>query len=203
MGSSGNDDRPIKNPPDTRDGTSFPVPEVAAPGSLRRPVEPTVPFAATPSDGTAAAPTRPTTVTPTGIRGAVRRWRSWIVGGAAFLVALVVGGPRVLESLSVVSTDDAYVNGHVTLVAPRVAGTVTRVLVDDNNRVRKGQLLGQLDKEPYRVQVNIAQAAVVAARSDLVAAQAQTRGAEGQAQSLRFSLERASEAVDNRIALLR
>ncbi|HSB88968.1 MAG TPA: efflux RND transporter periplasmic adaptor subunit [Anaerolineales bacterium] len=91
----------------------------------------------------------------------------------------------------------------MTLVAPRVAGTVTRVLVDDNNRVRRGQLLVQLDKEPYQVQVNIAQAAVAAARSDLVTAQAQARGTEGQIRSLRFSLERAIEDVDNRIAMLR
>ncbi|HWT81724.1 MAG TPA: biotin/lipoyl-binding protein, partial [Candidatus Methylomirabilis sp.] len=146
---------------------------------------------------------RPATATPTGIRGALRRRRSWILGGVAFPVALFVGAPRVLESLSLVSTDDAYVNGHVTLVAPRVAGTVMRVLVDDNNRVRKGQLLVQLDKEPYQVQVNIAQAAVAAARADLVTAQAQTRGTEGQIRSLRFSLERAIEDVDNRVASLR
>ncbi|MGE5070019.1 MAG: biotin/lipoyl-binding protein, partial [Bacillota bacterium] len=82
------------------------------------------------------------------------------------------------------STDDAYVNGHVTLIAPRVPGKVVRVLVDDNNRVRKGDLLLQLDNEPYRVQVEIAQAAVASARSDLVTAQAQVRGAEGQIRSL-------------------
>ena len=47
------------------------------------------------------------------------------------------------------------------------------VLVDDNNRVHKGDLLVQFDKEPYQVQVNIAQAAVAAAQADLVAALAQ------------------------------
>src|SRR5574341_124886 len=103
----------------------------------------------------------------------------------------------------VVSTDDAYVNGRVTLVAPRVSGKVVRVLVDDNNRVHKGDLLVQLDKEPYQVQVKIAQAAVAAAHANLVSAQAEVRGAEGQARSLRFRLERAIEDVDNRIALLR
>ena len=157
----------------------------------------------TPSDGTAAGPSRPATVAPRSFRGIWRLRSSWIVGSAVLLVGLLAGGPRVLESLSVVSTDDAYVNGHVTLVAPRVAGTVTRVLVDDNNRVRKGQLLVQLDKEPYQVQVNIAQAAVTVARANLVTAQAEVRGAEGQARSLRFNLERAIEDVDNRVALLR
>jgi len=74
-----------------------------------------------------------------------------------------------------VSTDDAYVNGYVTFVAPRVTGQIARVLVDDNNRVHKGDLLVQLDPEPYQVQVTIAQAAVVAAQADLVATQAQVR----------------------------
>ena len=52
------------------------------------------------------------------------------------MVGLAVGGyflvPWVVTALNTVSTDDAYVNGHVTFVAPRVAGQVTKVLVDDN-----------------------------------------------------------------------
>ena len=102
-----------------------------------------------------------------------------------------------------VSTDDAYVNGYVTFVAPRVPGQVKRVLVDDNNRVRKGDLLVQLDPEPYEVQVKIAQAAVAAAQSDFVTAQATARGVAGQTRSLRFGLEHAIEDVDNQVALLR
>jgi membrane fusion protein (multidrug efflux system) len=136
------------------------------------------------------------------MRGA-GRWRSRLIGVAILPAVLIAGVPWVRQSLSTVSTDDAYVNGHVTLVAPRVAGKVVRVLVDDNNRVRKGQLLVRLDKEPYQVQVNIARAAVEASRADLVAAQAQVRGTEGQTRSLRFALEHAIEDVHNRIALLR
>jgi len=131
-----------------------------------------------------------------------RRWWIWIIGFVLIVFALIAGVPWFIKSLSTVSTDDAYINGHVTFVAPRVAGQVARVLVDDNNRVRKGDLLVQLDKEPYQAQVNIAQSAVDAAQSDLVITQAQTRGAEGQTRSLRFNLERAIEDVDNQIALL-
>ena len=156
-----------------------------------------------PKTVTAAQPAQPETVRPPAIRGAVRRWRSWIIGGAVVLVALIVGVPWIRQLLSTVSTDDAFVNGHVTFVAPRVAGRVVRVLVDDNSRVRKGDLLVEIDKEPYQVQVNIAQAAVASARANLVTAQAEIRGAEGQARSLRFSLQRAIEDVDNRVASLR
>src|SRR5262245_20635679 len=60
---------------------------------------------------------------------------------ALVLIAVgVVGIPWIRLSLNTVSTDDAYVNGHVTFVAPRVSGQISRVLVDDNNRVRKGDL---------------------------------------------------------------
>jgi membrane fusion protein (multidrug efflux system) len=69
--------------------------------------------------------------------------------------------------------------------------------------VRKGDLLVQLDKEPYQVQVGIAEAAVGAAQADLVATQARTRGLEGQARSLRFNLQKAIESVNNQVALLR
>jgi membrane fusion protein, multidrug efflux system len=125
------------------------------------------------------------------------------VGVLALLLILFEGVPWLRNALRTVSTDDAYVNGHVTFVAPYVSGQVTRVLVDDNNRVRTGDLLVQLDKEPFQVQLHIAQAAVDAAQADLVAAQAQARGLEGQARSLRFNLDHAIEDVDNQVSLLR
>lgn len=127
----------------------------------------------------------------------------WVVGGIGLVVVLIVGGVWVRNALRTESTDDAFVNGHVTFVAPRVGGQVARVLVDDNNRVRKGDILVQLDPEPYRVQLKIAESAVTTAQADLEYAQAQARGTVGQARSLRFALEHAMEDVDNQIALLR
>jgi membrane fusion protein (multidrug efflux system) len=131
----------------------------------------------------------------------VRHRKLWIIGGVA-IVVLIALIPWIIRTLNTVETDDAYVNGHVTFVAPRIGGQVARVLVDDNNRVHKGDLLVQLDAEPYRVQLNIAQAAVDAAQSDLVAAQADVRAAAGKARAARFSLQHAVEDVDNQISLL-
>jgi membrane fusion protein (multidrug efflux system) len=111
--------------------------------------------------------------------------------------------PIVKTMLDTVSTDDAYVNGHVTYVAPRVAGQVSRVLVDDNERVKKGDLLVQLDKEPYQVQVDIKKASLVAAEAELMAARAQVRGILAQAGSLRWKLQRSIEDVDDSVAVLR
>ncbi len=124
-----------------------------------------------------------------------------ILGGLASGVYWLL--PTIQTALNTVSTDDAYVNGHVTLVAPRVSGQVTRVLVDDNYRVKKGALLVQLDKEPYQVQVAIKRAAVGAAEADLTAAEAQMRGLEAIGGSQRWQLQSAMEQVNNQIATLR
>jgi hypothetical protein len=100
------------------------------------------------------------------------------------------GVPWIQHSLSTVSTDDAYVNSYVTFVAPRVSGQVLRVLVDDNNRVNKGDVLVQLDPEPFQVQVAIRQAAVDTAQASLVVAEATVRSQLGLARGYRFKLPR-------------
>src|SRR5260221_6802526 len=133
------------------------------------------------------------------------RKHRWKVVAVVLLLAaaLLVGIPRILRALNTVSTDDAYVNGYVTFVAPRVSGQVARVLVDDNNRVKIGEVLVELDPEPYQVQVAIKQAAVDTAQANLVVAQATVRGLVGQVRSQRFKLARAIEDVDNQVALVR
>jgi membrane fusion protein, multidrug efflux system len=124
----------------------------------------------------------------------------WIAGGALLLLALYEAIPWAITAFRTESTDDAYVNGHVTFVAPRVPGQVVRVLVDDNNRVRKGSLLVQLDKEPYQVKVESAQAALTVAQAGMVTAQAKVRGLESLARSQRFDLANAMHNLNNQVA---
>ena len=130
--------------------------------------------------------------------------RKLLIGvlGAVVIAAALYGIPWIRFVLSTVSTDDAFVNGHVTFVASRVHGQVARVLVDDNNRVRKGDLLVALDKEPFRDAVAVKKAAVDTAQADLHAASAAVRGIEAQARSRRWQLQQAIENVENQIALL-
>ena len=125
-----------------------------------------------------------------------------VLGALALAAILVFGVPWIRLTLNTVSTDDAYVNGHVTFVAARVNGQVARVLVDDNNRVRKGDLLAQLDKEPFEDAVAVKKAAVDTAAANLEVARASVRGLEAQARSLSWQLQNAIEDVDNRVALL-
>jgi len=139
---------------------------------------------------------------PAGQRFTWRRKLLLGVFGAAVIAATVYGIPWIRFVLSTVSTDDAFVNGHVTFVAPRVHGQVSRVLVDDNNRVHKGDLLVELDKEPFRDAVAVKKAAVDTAQADLQAARATVHGIEAQARSRRWQLQQAMENVENQIALL-
>src|SRR5262249_51434194 len=120
------------------------------------------------------------------------RWKQRLAIGvlAALVLAAIwkFGVPWIQLTLNTLSTDDAYVNGHVTFIAARVSGQITRVLVDDNNRVHKGDVLAQLDKEPYEDAVAVKRAAVETAKADLQAATAAVRGLEAQARSLRWKL---------------
>jgi membrane fusion protein (multidrug efflux system) len=125
------------------------------------------------------------------------------LGAAALLAALYYGAPVVARALRTVSTDDAYVNGHVTVVAPRVSGQVVKVLVDDNNRVHTGDVVAQLDREPYEIQVALKKAALEFAQADLAATHDRVRGLAAQARSNRFKLEHAMEDVRNQLELLK
>ncbi len=183
------------------DGALTRVPNVTPPTSTAEPLpHPDTP--ATPTDGSLPVGQRqPRVTTPP-----VRRYRKLLLL-AGTVAALGAGGyflvPLVDTALNTVSTDDAYVNGHMTFVAPRVSGQVMKVLVDDNQGVKKGDLLVQLDKEPYEVQVALKRAAVRVAEANLAAAESKARGLGAQLGAQRWKLQNASEQVDAQVALLR
>lgn len=52
-----------------------------------------------------------------------------------------------------IATDDAFVDGHVYTIASKIPGTVRQVFVDDNQRVKKGDLLVEIDPVDYEVRV--------------------------------------------------
>jgi len=71
------------------------------------------------------------------------------------------------------STDDAFVDGYVSLVSARVPGQVQRLLIADNQLVKKGDVLVQLDPSDYEASVAQAQAELVAAQGQLAQSLAQ------------------------------
>jgi membrane fusion protein, multidrug efflux system len=65
------------------------------------------------------------------------------------------------------STDDAYVGGEVTVIAPKVAGLIAQVAVTDNQAVHAGDLLVKLDDRDYRAAFEKAIAAVAGQHASL------------------------------------
>jgi membrane fusion protein (multidrug efflux system) len=65
------------------------------------------------------------------------------------------------------TTDDAYVGGDVTVIAPKVAGFIANVAVTDNQAVRAGDLLVKVDDRDYRAALAKAVAAVAVQRATL------------------------------------
>jgi membrane fusion protein, multidrug efflux system len=65
------------------------------------------------------------------------------------------------------STDDAYVGGDVTVIAPKVAGFIAEVAVADNQAVHVGDLLVKLDDRDYRAALAKAVAAVAGQQATL------------------------------------
>ena len=85
-----------------------------------------------------------------------------------------------------VSTDDAYVDGYVGVISSQVSGRVAQVLVDNNEFVRKGQILVTLEPQDYQVAVAHAEANLNRLRQDLPSqyvkvAKAQAEVAEAEA----------------------
>jgi membrane fusion protein (multidrug efflux system) len=91
-----------------------------------------------------------------------KRRKPWLMLGA--LVAIGVAGWYGFQwwqaGRFLVSTDDAYVGGNVTPLAPRVAGHIDEILVEDNQHVAVGQLVIRIGDRPFKATLEHAQASV-------------------------------------------
>lgn len=90
---------------------------------------------------------------------------------------VVLGTMHFIVSVSRVTTDDAYVEGRVHSIAPRIPGTVKAVLVEDNQEVKAGDILLEIDPRDYELRVNEAKAALDAETARLADAKAGIKAA--------------------------
>ena len=97
-----------------------------------------------------------------------------VMAGAGLVALIVLYGlwRLVFATGTVQSTNDAFVSADYTLVAPKVAGFIDEVLVQDNQPVKAGQLLARIDPQDYQTALQAAQASVATAQAQLANAQA-------------------------------
>ena len=82
-------------------------------------------------------------------------------------VVVVTAGWSYARTIGQTSTDNAYIRGDVTSLAPKVAGYVTAVDIEDNQTVRAGDVLFRIDDRDYRARLAQAVADVEAAQARL------------------------------------
>jgi membrane fusion protein, multidrug efflux system len=102
-----------------------------------------------------------------------------------------------------ISTDDAYVDGHVHTIAPKVSGTVKAIFVKDNQRVKKGDILVEIDPVDYEVSLKEAEASLEAERTKLSQLQDQVETAKRQMAEIQASLKGAWADLELQEANLR
>ena len=124
-------------------------------------------------------------------------------------VAVVAGGWAYANS-SETSTDNAYIRGDVTSLAPKVLGYVTAVQVQDNQSVRAGDVLFRIDDRDYRARlaqavanVNAAEARLTNVDAEIQLQHALIRQAEAQKRSSVAEMNLATKASDRRRELIR
>jgi membrane fusion protein (multidrug efflux system) len=115
------------------------------------------------ADGADRAPSSPPPAA-NGNAPVKRRHRRTVLGA-------IVGGIWYLDARHYENTDDAFIDGHIVDVSARISGHVTKVLVDDNQLVKAGDVLVELDPSVLKTQV-------AAAEGDLAAALAKAKEAK-------------------------
>jgi membrane fusion protein, multidrug efflux system len=125
---------------------------------------------------------------------------------AVALAALGAGLGYYLRARAYETTDDAFIDGSVVQISPKVGGYATKVAVNDNQHVKKGDLLVEIDSRDYENRVLQARAQLQAAQSRQKAAQlnlALTRvTASAGVQQASAGLNQARSAVQSREAQL-
>ena len=120
---------------------------------------------------------RKTDLTPQGLLSPKLR-RLLPIAGAVLLAALL---GLFLYFRNRETTDDAQVDGHITPIAAKISGRIGKVLVEDNQAVKAGQVLAQIEPADYQAAVDQAKGALALA--------------EGEARSAGVDVPRTSENV--------
>jgi membrane fusion protein (multidrug efflux system) len=107
--------------------------------------------------------------------------RVLIVVGLIAAAALAAGGRMWYRSHNFVETENAYVTGHVHPVSARIPGVVTKVLFEDNQIIKAGDVLAELDPADQGVKVEQIQAQIASVQQQIVQADAAIEQARAQA----------------------
>ncbi len=139
----------------------------------------------------------------------LRRMLPYVLGGVVLIAAVIFGNWYIVEGRFLETTDDAYVQGDITVLSPRIDGDVLSIPVTDNQHVHTGDPLIMLDPRDWQTRLDQAQAAaneadaavttaarqVMQQRSTIAAAQAAVSQAQAGQVLANADAARAAELV--------
>ncbi len=116
-------------------------------------------------------------------------------------MVLAVGGYFWLEGRIHIETDNAFVEAPIHRIAARLSGSVTKVLIEDNQLVKKGDLLLILDDRDARAQVDKARAQLELARNECTSDRAQVEESKAELAKGRTQEEQAARNLQRAVVL--
>ena len=97
----------------------------------------------------------------------------WVIGITVLVVLIITAVLYYLAARHYEGTDDAFIDGNISQIASQIGARVTRIAVEDNQEVRAGQVLVQLDPRDFQVKLDQARAQRTQAAAQVDQARAQ------------------------------
>jgi membrane fusion protein (multidrug efflux system) len=128
---------------------------------------------------------------PTSKPGGNKKIKALIILLSVFALGIWYGINWLISSRSNIETDNAFIEARILPVSSKVTGTVARVLVNDNQYVKQGELLLEIDAKDYQIQISKAAAGVGMAENESSGEQLKVEGARAALQSARARFDQA------------
>jgi membrane fusion protein (multidrug efflux system) len=120
---------------------------------------------------------------------------SWLsLGAVVALIAFGIYQWHVLRGRE--TTDDAFVEGTLSFLAPEIAGRVVAILVDENQQVKAGEVVVRLDRADTEARVERARADLAAARNKMASSEAAAAASDAQRKAAQVAVWRTNRELD-------
>jgi membrane fusion protein (multidrug efflux system) len=104
-------------------------------------------------------------------------------------LALIIGGYFYVTGGAIMSTDNAYVQADVVGVSDDISGIVSQVVVHENQQVKKGDVLFELDDQPFRLALDRAEAQLGMTKNDLLALRTSYKDMQAQIEQAKADID--------------
>jgi membrane fusion protein, multidrug efflux system len=144
----------------------------------------------------------PATAKPAGLKDVLRRNLRTILLIVVPAIAAVAGLGFYLSGGRYISTDNAYVGAQKVLITPDISGKVGRIVIREGQHVAPGDILFEIDSEPFRLALAQAQAKLASVRVDLANLKANVKSLTTLAELSQKNVELKQRDVERKSALV-